>query len=265
MGDCTDRACRCAAATSHAEPLVDDFGHQIAEACGCSSLCRQHQRGEVLGCEILLLLAALQEQVCHDTDIPDHLGSRCAAGDVHINFDDVTDRQVGFVLRLVLLSAACEPGDVAIAGASADCNDNRRLFSCLLNLFYCKFIINADGTLNERNIHLWDMAHIGKRQTVDEVCVFVQNSQEPTVVVCQRYKTASTSTHVDMAHCNLVCHRLNLLCFVSAFFPRQLFRSNSRRFLRRLRAGVFLKTLDSSPIIHPYCFQNYPNCFRNSF
>src|SRR5512133_2269439 len=78
VGNGINRAgCRTAAA-SHAETLIDDIGHQVAEArCRCaasSSLGRKgHEGFEECSCKILLFLGSLEEQVCHDRNVPDHL------------------------------------------------------------------------------------------------------------------------------------------------------------------------------------------------
>ena len=73
-------------------------------------VCRHHQRLEECSCEILLFLGSLEEQVCHDGNVPDHLGGWCASGDVHIDLDQVTNRQVCLMCRLVLLATAGRTG-----------------------------------------------------------------------------------------------------------------------------------------------------------
>src|SRR4030042_3311938 len=183
VGDCTDRAgCRTAAA-SHTQALIDDISHKIAEACGCSSLGCHHERFKVCSCKILLLFCSFEEQVCHHADVPDHLGRRCASGDVHVNFDHVADRQECLMLWLVLPATPGKPSNVAITGTTANCDNHSRLFTGFLNFLNCEFVINTDRTLNKCNIHLRDVTHIGKRQTIYKICIPVQNCQEPSIIL----------------------------------------------------------------------------------
>jgi len=136
VGDRPDRACGRAGPAPHAEALVDDMVHQVAPAGLRPALGELHQRGEVLLREFLLVLVALQEQVCHHAHVPDELRAGSAPGDVDIHLDEVPDWQVGLVLGLVSLATTCKTRDVAVTGTPADCHDDGCLLAGLLDLLY---------------------------------------------------------------------------------------------------------------------------------
>ncbi len=87
------------------------------------------------------------------------------------------------VLGLVLLTAPAEPGDVPIRGASAERHDDLRLLSRLADLLDREPVVDADRALDERDIHLGDVAHVGEGQVVDPVDVLVEQGQESRVVI----------------------------------------------------------------------------------
>jgi len=142
------------------------------------------------------------------------------------------------MLGLVLLATAPEPGNVAIAGASAYRYYNCSLLPGLLDLINRTLVLNADRSLDKRHIHLWNVPDIGEGQAVDKISIFVKNGEQSFGVVCQGHKTACTSTHVHMANCNLLCHRLFLLFSNFRLFFYLSFRR--RRFLRRHLADTLL-------------------------
>ncbi|OPZ41628.1 MAG: hypothetical protein BWY93_02230 [Euryarchaeota archaeon ADurb.BinA087] len=89
MGDCPDGTGCSTTPAPHAEPLVDDIVHQVAPACLGATLCKLHERGQVLLGKLLLVLVPLEEQVCHHTDVPYQLRGRCTSGDIHVHLDQV--------------------------------------------------------------------------------------------------------------------------------------------------------------------------------
>jgi len=82
------------------------------------------------------------------------------------------------VLGLVVLPSAAEPGDVPVACAGAEGYHDLGLLPRLFDLLHRFMVLDADRSLDERDVHLWDMPDVGEREAVDEVGVVVQNFDE---------------------------------------------------------------------------------------
>ena len=126
------------------------------------------------------------------------------------------------MLGLVVLPAAAESGDVPIARAGAECHYDLGLLSRLLDLLHRFMVLDADRSLDERHVHLWDMPDVGEREAVDEVGVVVQDLDESHVIVGHGHEAAGTAAHVYMPELDLVCHWFRLLCIFHLFLRRNL-------------------------------------------
>ncbi len=126
------------------------------------------------------------------------------------------------MLGLVVLPAAAEPGDVPVARAGAKGYHDLGLLPRLLDIFHRFMVLDADRSLDERHVHLWDMPDVREREAVDEVGVVVQDLDESQVVVGHGHEAAGTAAHVYMPELDLVCHWFCLLCSFHLLLCRNL-------------------------------------------
>ena len=80
------------------------------------------------------------------------------------------------MLGLVVLPAAAESGDVPVARTGAEGHHDLGFPPRLLNILHRFMVLDADRSLDERHVHLWDMPDVDEREAVDEVGVVVQRS-----------------------------------------------------------------------------------------
>ncbi|AKB44088.1 Nitrogen regulatory protein P-II [Methanosarcina vacuolata Z-761] len=129
------------------------------------------------------------------------------------------------MLRLIMLPATAETGDVTIARAGAEGHNDPGLLPCLLYILHRFTVLDADRSLDDCHVHLRDMPNVGKSEAVDEVGIVVQDFKKTLIVIGHGHEAAGTAAQVYMPELDLVCHWFRLLC---SFHLLKQFHNSSR-------------------------------------